>query len=494
MPAKVLFVLHDATQSRHFFSVFQELVSRGCEVHLRVFYFGEKELKLPKYLRHIPELKIAPLKIRSDIWGKYARAFRGTRNYLLYEHPKFPEQSIFRERAWEWTDPFLRKGLRKSGKSPRWFRRYLESIENAIPPDPDICAEVREGGFSVVLVSPYIFYQNTFHNDYVRAAHAVGVPVGFPVFSWDNLTTKGNLHILPDRVWVWNDTQKQELIEYHGVPPNKIGVTGAYRFDEYREMPPSVSREGFCERLGLDPHQAIIAYLGSSPAVAPDEGAFVNRWLEQVRKSDDSLLARASILVRSHPRNVAAWRVLDGILKHENVAFQEPVASNFWETQDLRDLLTYADAAVGLNTSAMLEASIHGLPVHSVLEPSVRAGQEGAVHFEYLTTAGGGLLHLDASVEDHVKSLARSLARTERPDPRSRRFFEAFIDSGEDARTPTGRMADEIEALAAMEKSPARRRRRDDIANTVWSALLRMGMPPVQADPDYETAHGDRIS
>ena len=94
----------------------------------------------------------------------------------------------------------------------------------------------------MVLVSPYIFYQNTFHNDYVKSAHALKVPVGFPVFSWDNLTTKGNVQILPDRIWVWNDTQRKELEQFHAVPGERISVTGAYRFDDYRQFRPSCTK------------------------------------------------------------------------------------------------------------------------------------------------------------------------------------------------------------------------------------------------------------
>ncbi len=489
MQKKLLFVLNDSTQARHFFSLFKELVRRGWDVNLRVYYFGEKELKLPTYLRHIPQLKIAPLKIRSDIWGEYARAFRGTRNYFLYYHPKFPSESVFRERAWGWCDPFLRRWMPRDGVAPQWLGKALMAAENAIPADSEICKEIADGGYNVVLVSPYIFYQCTFHNDYVKAAHALGVPVGFPVFSWDNLTTKGNVQIVPDRIWVWNDIQKQELIELHGVPEPVVRVTGAYRFDDYRDLSPSKSKEEFCRELGLDPAEAIIAYLGSSPAVAPDESEFVDRWVESVRASADMRLSRANVVVRSHPRNVDAWKMLGSIVSRERLVFQEPVASDFWNTQNLYDLLSHADLAVGLNTSAMLEASIHGLPVHTVIEPSTKSGQEGAVHFWYLTEAGGGLLHLENNLNDHVTGLVRSLNDPVKPDSKAASFFKSFIDAENDDRTPTVRFADDIENLTAFQKRKRRRRLRDQVANEMLKAVLKFRLLPVDADPDYELAH-----
>ena len=46
----------------------------------------------------------------------------------------------------------------------------------------------------------------------VKSAKAIGVPVVFPVFSWDNLSTKGLIHVQPDRVLVWNEHQKREAV------------------------------------------------------------------------------------------------------------------------------------------------------------------------------------------------------------------------------------------------------------------------------------------
>jgi hypothetical protein len=68
----------------------------------------------------------------------------------------------------------------------------------------------------VVLVTPLVELGSD-QPDWIKSARALGIPVGFPVFSWDNLTTKGVLHVQPDRLFVWNDIQRREAIEYHNV-------------------------------------------------------------------------------------------------------------------------------------------------------------------------------------------------------------------------------------------------------------------------------------
>jgi hypothetical protein len=480
MSLKILFVLQDSTQSRHFISALKEMVDRGHEVTLLVNYVSDRPIKLPGYLRHIPQLKIAPYAFPAGRWGRYARAFRGTRNYLLYRHPRFEKAKVFKERAYEWTDPTLRPLLGLGAAAQPLFA----AIEDAIPPNAPVMAQIRDGGYDLVVVSPYIFYQNTFHNDFVKAAHALGVPVGFPVFSWDNLSTKGSLHIVPDRIWVWNDVQKDELRTLHDAPEDRIGVVGAYRFDDYRAFKPSMDRAAFCVAHGLAPAQPIIAYLGSSPAVAPDEGDFVARWLAALRA--DGALKNANVVVRAHPRNIAAWKRVEAILAQGPIAFQEPQASSLWETQALFDLLSHADVAVGLNTSAMLEAAIHGVPVHSIADPQMSAGQDGTVHFEYLTTAGGGLLYMTDNLPAHLAGLVKSLNDRSRPDVRAAAFMKAFIDDQNDQRRPTNRLVDEFEALAKLKKRPTRRRFRDRALNAVLYRLLGSPLLTLASDPDYD--------
>jgi hypothetical protein len=42
------------------------------------------------------------------------------------------------------------------------------------------------------------------------------------LFSWDNLSTKGTLHVAPDLMFVWNERQRREAAELHDYPPERV--------------------------------------------------------------------------------------------------------------------------------------------------------------------------------------------------------------------------------------------------------------------------------
>ena len=120
------------------------------------------------------------------------------------------------------------------------------------------------------------------------------------VASWDNLTGKGLIRVVPDRVLVWNNVQAEEAVAMHGIPRDRVVATGAPKFDEWFERRPSSSREELA-RVGLAPGPYVL-YACSSAFIAPDEVPFVARWLAAVRAPSPAL-GEVGVLVRPHPQN-----------------------------------------------------------------------------------------------------------------------------------------------------------------------------------------------
>jgi hypothetical protein len=291
--------------------------------------------------------------------------------------------------------------------------------------------------------------------DFVKAARAVGVPVGLPVFSWDNLSNKGVMHVRPDRVFVWNEIQRREAVDLHGMDPLRVVVTGAPRFDAFYRMSPSVEREAFCRQVGLDPQRPLVAYLASSAAVSANETVFVERWLQAIREAPNPRVREAQVLIRPHPRHKDVWkahprfqRAWDASAPPHDQGVALMLAKSVNADQSLFDLLHHAGATVALNTSAELEAGILGKPVYTVETPDVAPGQRGSLHYHYLLTARGGFVEAAADLREHVDQLARGLSG-EFDLGRQREFVTAFVrPRGADVpASPV--LADEIEAFAA---------------------------------------------
>jgi hypothetical protein len=275
----------------------------------------------------------------------------------------------------------------------------------------------------------------------VKSARRLGIPVACPVFSWDNLTTKGLIHEQPDRVFVWNDIQEREAIDYHAVPADRIVVTGAPRFDAFIAMSPKKSRETFCARYGLQPDRPILTYLCSSEFVAGGEVAFVRAWIDEIRKEPS--LAECNVLIRPHPRALDEWITLDTSgWPQVGVARSKLLNAD----QLLYDTLFHSAAVVGLNTSAQLEAGMLGKPVYTVLAPGFERGQQGTLHFRYLLQEEGGFVQVAKDFDEHRAHLADAVAG--RYDAAQiRRFIERFIRPAGWDRAATPLLVDAVEAM-----------------------------------------------
>src|SRR5207247_7762065 len=152
----------------------------------------------------------------------------------------------------------------------------FRSAERSVRPDGMAEAYVRGQDPDVVLFTP-LLEPGSVQAEFMRAAKAIGVPTCLCVHSWDNLTNKGLIHEVPDAVTVWNEMQAREAVELHGVPRERVQVTGAPLYDHWFSSSPSRSREEFCRVVGLRPDRPIVLSVCSSPFVAPDEAGFVSR-------------------------------------------------------------------------------------------------------------------------------------------------------------------------------------------------------------------------
>ncbi len=419
---RILVHVTDPTFLRHFWGVLHSLAKRGHTVRI-ASPERRADMPLPAALLGRERIEfISCPEYRGDALGPRIGELRALRDYLRYLDGAFDGTPKLRARAFKKLLKALSGGehahlsarcpdcasefagedvMRMLGRETGILARFeslLTLVEDAIPSDGRIEAFVRGERPDVMLVTPLVRI-GSHQADYVKSAQALGVPVVFPVFSWDNLSTKGVIHVQPDRVLVWNEWQRTEAIEMHHVPAERVTVTGAPRFDPFFAMRPKMTRERFCRKLRFDPAQPIVAYLCSSNFVAGRERDFVVRWIDEVRRVPS--LRSCNIVIRPHPREKDQWKKFKRPGAQVAVAFPKSISID----QTLYDTVHHSVAVVGLNTSAELEAGIVGRPVLTVLAPDYAEGQQGTVHFQYLLKEHGGFVEVAADFDAHRRHL-----------------------------------------------------------------------------------------
>ncbi len=461
---RILFFLNNVSKVRHFDSVIELLAERGHTIVLAAARQRNRPLALPKNLslanrslitrgrRGRIELTPCPVR-RVDRWRQAAPALRQARDYLRFLDPRYARAGKLEERSAENVPERWRQLVRRHpGLARHLFTRTLALAEDAIPSERLFDLFIAYEQPDLVLVTPLVDY-GSYQTDYVKSAHRIGVPVLFAPFSWDNLTNRGLIRVEPDRMLVWNEIQKKEAIELHGVSPDRVVVTGAPRFDAFFAMRPSGTRERFCRERGLEPGSPYVLYLCSSEFVAPREVEFVHQWIGRLRAGSNPAVRSCGVLVRPHPAHVKQWNHVK-LSGFANVAlWHDKETMN--ADQGLFDSLHHSSAVVGLNTSAMIEAGILDKPVLSLVMPEFAGGQENTLHFHYLRAANGGLLEEAASFDEHLEQLAAALGGRGR-DGRIRSFIERFVRPRGISTPVTPIMADEIERAAGISKRPRR--------------------------------------
>jgi hypothetical protein len=410
--------------------------------------------------------------VEADAWLELATVVRIWLDYLRYFEPRYEAAPRLRTRAEERVPAFVVQAMRhRAWRSPagrRCLARGLRIIERALPRQRHVDAMIRELRPDLVLLTP-LLHLGSSQIEVLRSAKALGVRTGVCIGSWDHLSSKSLIRELPDRVFVWNETQKREAIELHRIPGNRLVVTGAQCYDHWFDRQPSRPRDAFARRVGLPADRPIILYVGSALFVgSPVEADFVLDWIRRIRGSGVSELADAAVLIRPHPARLAEWKQVD-LAQFSHVALYGAHPVDDETRQDYFESLFYASAVVGLNTSAFLEAAVVGRPVHTILLPQFRENQEGTLHFHYLLPANGGPLVVARSFEEHLAQLADSLRA---PDAgRSQRFVEAFIRPAGRFVSATDVFADAVEALGR-EAAPGQ------AAQPIWAFPLRAGLWP----------------
>jgi hypothetical protein len=462
-PVRILFLARHFAALRNYEQVIARLAGRGHQIHLAAIKddtLGGTRL-VERLRSELPGVTwgMAPDR-ESDADFPVRGHVRFAYDYLRYQTSEYAEAPRLRLRARERTPrgvvSYVDGAIGRTALGRGLARRFLRQLEASLPPVAAVDDWILEHAPDVMLFTPLIALGSS-ELDFLTSARRHGIFSVFCVWSWDNLSSKALIRTVPDATMVWNEVQRQEALTLHGLPAERVAVTGAQNFDHWFERQPTLERGAFAARVGLRDASPFLLWVCSALFRGADpEAPFVRRWVEAVRAAADPQLRDIPILIRPHPSRLKEWRDvrLDDL---PGVAFWGANPIDPQSQADYFDSLYHATGVVGLNTSAFLEAAIVGRPVYALLLPEFYEHQEGTLQFPYLLNVEGGLLHAARTLDAHLEQLSDLIRHPEQAHARSDRFVRAFLRPHGLDIAASDVFVDELERRVALGAAPAER-------------------------------------
>jgi hypothetical protein len=428
---KVLFVIRSIDYFHYYRTIIESLCKRGHQVDLLFdegWSKGANRAPLEQALQQYPQLSWGWSQRRKGVWRTILFTTREVRTYRRFLLAT--DQSVYyRDRWLRYLPWFVRGAIKyipgvKSIIALQTSETFLSWIEDITPASSNVLEEVKKRSPKLIVATP-LNQRFAEELEYLKAARQLKIPSAGSVLSWDNLTTKGLIHVWPDVLMVWNETQVKEAHDHHGIPRERTRIIGAPVFDVwFSELKPSTTREEFCKKHGLDPARPYLLYLGSSRNISHDEAWVVKKVREALDVSDKQALRQMQIVIRPHGANSKTYEGIErkGIIV---VPKMGTLPSTEESLQLSYDSMYFSQAIIGVNTSAMIEAMIVGKPVIAMMLDVYAKTQTEAQHFRQLL--GEHALELVHSDEELRKVAACLMDGEDKTKPMREQFIQKYI-------------------------------------------------------------------
>lgn len=327
------------------------------------------------------DLRLKNLEIRPALPYRSSAALNAvcaTQKALLFERFDIDTERVMRSReasaSVQSRTPlrrFASRPIRLVAKSPvaPWLDGPLDAARKALTRTRAYGDElecVRPDG--ILITDPV---RREFDGLYYEAKRR-GLPVATLVLSWDNVTAKGRIHPVYDRVLVWNEAMRDEVRQlYPGFDAARIVPVGFPRFDVYRnDLPTQFQRERFLNSLGLDPRRRVILFANSATRSFRTQPEVIQHLCDAIETG--ALPADTQLLVRCHPHDDVA--TYDRFRNRKSVAVwpqanRARAGTLFDQTPRADELLVLAasikHSAVCVNpgSTVMLDAALADVPI-----------------------------------------------------------------------------------------------------------------------------------
>lgn len=284
---------------------------------LRAFYFFRTDIY--SELSSNPEIRLVIMVPGYKL--EYYRNEFGTKNVVFEAWEESPEPWLGRVlhdlafslldtgtiRAKQWSAYvkngsllkfFLKRSVTVLFGNNKLLRRAVKAFDRFVPVNPEVDILLDKYRPDLVLTPDIIL---TSDRVVLRAARRRGIPTVGMVRSWDNLTAKGVIQIMPDKLICQTGVMKKEAIELADMPPQDIAVLGVAQFDKYFK-PIRASREKFCAELGIPTERRIVLCAPFFDVYSNKSGMLIVRELAKAIACG-KLPGDVQLLVRGRPES-----------------------------------------------------------------------------------------------------------------------------------------------------------------------------------------------
>ncbi len=273
----------------------------------------------------------------------------------------------------------MRTPVWRSAIGTRAALRVWRWIEAASPASPTVVSLLTRIDPDVMVMSP-ISSKGPVEADYLHAGRALGIPTIGCVTGWDDFTSQGTVHVLPDMYLAWNEPMAHEAVQIHDVPANTIRITGAPHLDRFFSTGPGRTRAEVCARMGR-PEGPYLMFLCSPRSIWEDESFMVRALSDALAREFGS--SAPALVVRPHPTNPGPFNAF----AHHGVVIDRSgggQAGSPAGSPDDYDQLAHATCVFGLNTPAFLEAVAVNRPCLTIVSDTYWPAQGRTGHFRHL--------------------------------------------------------------------------------------------------------------
>lgn len=189
--------------------------------------------------------------------------------------------------------------------------------------------------------------------------------------SWDRVTARSVLRLVPDKLIVFNELVKEEAMEHNGISRDQIFVSGIPQYDKYFTGT-RTNREAFFRKKGIDPGHRLIVFSPQGGTFSESDWDIID--LMQRLLAEGRFGQNVSILVRFPPND---YFDPEEIARRPNMIYDYPgtrfskIKGTDWdmtpeELQNLVDTLYHMSLIVTYASSISVDAAVFDKPVINI--------------------------------------------------------------------------------------------------------------------------------